>query len=71
MQDIRTIDISHYQLWGNSLQWIDKESLRLYGEMRLTPKVGDRLIDGVDEYKFTVVNECENKKVFFAEVEKM
>ena len=66
---MRTINKSHFALYGNFIERHDKDSLELTGEMRLTPKVGDRLIDGVDEYKFIVVNECENKRVFFATVE--
>ena len=68
---MRTINKSHFALWGNFIEWHDKESLMLTGEMRVNPKVGDKLIDGVDEYKFIVVNECANKKVFFATVERL
>ena len=66
---MRTINKSHFALWGNFIEWIDKERLMLTGEMRVNPEIGDKLIDGVDEYKFIVVNECENKTVFFATAE--
>jgi len=68
---MRTINKSHFALWGNFIEWIDKESLELTGEMRLTPKVGDKLIDGVDEYKFIAVNTCDNSRVFYATVEEL
>ena len=68
---MRTINKSHFALYGNFIEWHDKESLELTGEMRLAPEVGDKLIDGVDEYKFIVVNTCETSRVFYATVEEL
>ena len=67
----RLINKSHLALYGNFIEWHDKNSLELIGEMRLTPEVGDKLIDGVDEYKFIAVNTCENTMLFYATVEEL
>ena len=68
---MRVINKSHFALYGNFVRWHDKGSLELTGEMRLTPVVGDKLIDGVDKYKFIVVNTCDNSRVFYATVEEL
>lgn len=67
MADIRTINKSHFALWGNFIQWKCKQELRLYGEMRLAPKIGDVLLDGDMSYKFVEVRLC--GQCFFAVVE--